>query len=123
MMLIDTTPGPSVEVHVIRDMWTEGEHLRSFSLVTNLDAWGYARFAWDEKCLSEGAIPFHDRNHDRNLHDRADSKLAAKCWAIASLVPAIFLSFPPWRSTCLTLFTCDEDVILLPSAGWRHRDI
>jgi len=61
MLLIDTTPDPSVEGHVIRDVWAEEEHLRRFYFVTNLDAWGFARFMWDGKYLSEGAIPFHDK--------------------------------------------------------------
>jgi len=61
MLLVDTTSGLSVEGHVIRDMWAEGEHLRRFYLVTNVDAWGFALFMWDGKCLSEGAIPFVDR--------------------------------------------------------------
>jgi hypothetical protein len=37
MLLIDTTPGPSVEGHVIRDMLAEGEQLWRLNLMTKLD--------------------------------------------------------------------------------------
>ena len=61
MLLINTTPGPGVKGHETGDLSAEGEHLRLFSLVTNLDARGFTGFMWDRKCLSEGAIPLNDR--------------------------------------------------------------
>ena len=58
------------------------------------------------------------------IHDIADSKFAVKYVGRSPNYYQKFSSlFHLERALVSHFFTCDEDVILLPSAGWRNRDI
>jgi hypothetical protein len=106
--------------------------LRQFKLMTNLgncfplDVRGVTHFYGHGKCPSDGMILLHDgacRTQQSWLETWCRISVE-KRWTITHSLPAISVSFQPWRSICQEIVSpVIKSSYVLPSAGWRNTDV